>query len=58
MSELFKPSSAGRRGITENAKDNGKFINPPRFPELGGFNNISPVQQNNLRIKKPGGSAK
>ena len=58
MSDLFKPSSTGRRGITDNARENGRIINPPRFPEIGGFTSTKPVVKNGLNIKKPGGGAK
>jgi len=58
MSDLFKPSSTGRRGVTDNARENGNIINPPRFPEIGGFTSTKPVQQNGIRIRKPGGGAK
>ncbi len=58
MSELFKPSPVGRRGVTENARENGRIVNPPRFPEMGGMTGSNAVKQNNLRIRKPGGSAR
>lgn len=34
---LFPPSEKGRRNPTSNQKVNGNIHNPPRFPEMGGF---------------------
>jgi hypothetical protein len=58
MSDLFKPSPNGRRGITDNARENGRCVNPPRFPEIGGMNKGNAVKPNNINIRKPGGGAK
>lgn len=59
MGDLFKPSSTGMRGPTDNKRENGRVINPPRFAELGGLTGPSKVYTgNNIRIRKPGSSEK
>ncbi|MBV8648469.1 hypothetical protein [Paludibacterium sp.] len=59
MSEIFKPSSTGMRRPTDNKRENGRIINPPRFAELGGLGDASKTMTgNNIRIQKPGGGAK
>lgn len=52
---LFKPKSAKLRSPTSNAKENGVFVNPPRYPELGGFNPNNRVTKNTMSVQKPGG---
>lgn len=53
----LKPSSKGKRGELDNARGNGRIVNPPRMAQLGGL--TSPrkkgaMMKNNLAIKKPG----
>lgn len=52
---LFKPSSLGIRDPLTNNKNNMRIVNPPRFPEVGGF--VSKAKgffKNALNIGKPG----
>lgn len=59
MAEIFKPSSTGMRKPTDNKRENGRIINPPRFAELGGLDSSGKAMTgNNIRIVKPGGGAK
>jgi hypothetical protein len=56
---LFKPSSRGIRDPLTNEQVNGRVVNPPRFPELGGFKNKSKgFKKNSIGIVKPGPSVK
>lgn len=58
MPKLFEPSSNGRRKATDNSRENGRVINPPRFAQLGGLTSASKaLTGNNLKIRKPGGGA-
>lgn len=50
---LFKPKSARLRSPTSNAKENGPFVNPPRYPQLGGFTSASATPKNGMAVKKP-----
>lgn len=55
------PSSSGLRYPTDNAKNNGRQINPPRFAEMGGLTGGSKTaagvnntgNSNSLRLSKP-----
>lgn len=52
---LFKPSSRGIRNPTTNDQNNMRVVNPPRFPEIGGFTNKTKAFfKNGLGIMKPG----
>lgn len=55
--KLFAPRSFPVRMPTDNKKQHGAVINPPRFPEIGGAtkNNMDKVEPT-LRLKKPGGT--
>lgn len=56
---LFKPNATGMRRPTDNARVNGRIINPPRFAQLGGLTGPSKaLEGNNIKITKPGGGAK
>ena len=63
MSNLLRPSEGGLRMPTDNKKNNGAAINPPRYAEMGGLTGPSKVvpsvngipDSNDLRITKPGG---
>lgn len=50
---LFKPKATRMRSPTSNAKDNGPFVNPPRYPQLGGFASSACVPKNGMAVKKP-----
>lgn len=57
MSDYLKPSSKGKRGETENARHNGRVVNPPRFAQLGGLSSAKKkgaMSANDLKIRKPG----
>ena len=61
--ELFKPSSRGARGPTDDAQNNGRIVNPPRYAELSGRPGRNPqhkgdMAKNQFTIKKPGGVEK
>lgn len=52
---LFKPSSRGIRDPLTNEKNNGRIVNVPRFPVLGGFSSKAKgFFKNALGIMKPG----
>lgn len=52
---LFKPSSRGMRDPVANTQNNGRIINPPRFPVFGGFSSkMKGFFKNALHITKPG----
>lgn len=53
----LKPSSKGRRGQLDNARENGRVVNVPRFAQLGGLSSAKKkgaMTRNNLKIRKPG----
>lgn len=53
----LKPSSRGRREPLDNARMNGRVVNPPRMAELGGLTSprkSTALKKNNLSIRKPG----
>lgn len=56
MSETpFKPRKAPMRAPTSNEKANGRIMNPPRYPEIGGFTSAQKgFKNNNYKIRKPG----
>jgi len=51
----LEPGSAPLRNPTSNAKENGRIMNPPRYPDFGGAYDASMVRKNNFDVKKPGG---
>lgn len=53
---LFPPSEKGRRAPTSDQKVNGNIHNPPRYPEMGGFNRSrgKGIEKNPYRITPPG----
>jgi len=56
-SNFLKPSSRGRRGETDNARNNGRVVNPPRMAQLGGLSSVKKrgaMSKNELSIRKPG----
>jgi len=60
MSEpnLFKPTNQGG-SIGKKVQQDGKFVNPPAYPELSGFDgpsNIGP--HNNFPVEKTPGARK
>jgi hypothetical protein len=59
MGDLFKPTTAGIRRPTDNARVNGRVVNPPRFANMGGLDSPGKaLTGNNIQIVKPGGGAK
>lgn len=58
-SNYLIPSSTGLRQPTDNAKENGLIINPPRYAEHGGLTGANKVANwNMLPISKPNGGRK
>ena len=57
MAQRFlEPSPDGLRKPTDPAKENGQFINQPRFAEHGGLDKIARVETKNpFVISKPNG---
>lgn len=52
---LFKPSSRGIRDPQTNNQTNGRIVNVPRYPVLGGFTSKSKgFFKNMIGIMKPG----
>jgi hypothetical protein len=52
---INKPSSRGIRDPLTNSQNNGRIVNPPRFPVLGGFaSKAKGFFKNALAIMKPG----
>lgn len=51
----LEPGNAPLRNPTSNQKANGRIMNPPRYPDFGGFNDASAIRKNDLDVKKPGG---
>lgn len=50
-----KPSGRGIRDPQSNAQLNGRIVNPPRYPEVGGFTGKTKAFfKNMLHIMKPG----
>lgn len=55
MSDLFYPKSGSLRGPTENSKNHGQVVNPPRMAEFGGMSSTKKgPKKNDKSIKKPG----
>lgn len=57
---FLKPSSRGRRDALDNARVNGRVVNPPRMAALGGLSSPrkkGAMSANNLKIRKPGDTA-
>lgn len=52
---MFKPKAAKLRSPTSNQKENGPFVNPPRYPQMGGFKPENAVKKNDMTVQKPGG---
>lgn len=52
---LFKPKATKMRSPTSNQQDNGVFVNPPRYPQMGGFTPDNAVKKNSMTVQKPGG---
>lgn len=53
----LKPSSKGKRGELDNARNNGRVVNPPRMAELGGLSSPrkrGAMVKNEMSIRKPG----
>jgi hypothetical protein len=51
---LGTPKSRGIRQPTDNKKENGKMINPPRMAQIGGFSSTGKgMKSNNLKITPP-----
>jgi hypothetical protein len=54
-----KPSGRGIRDPLTNAQNNGRVVNPPRFPVFGGFSSATKAFfRNALHIVKPGNGTK
>lgn len=50
-----KPSGQGMRDPTSNAQQNGRVVNPPRYPQLGGFTGSGKgFKKNDKNIRRPG----
>jgi hypothetical protein len=57
----LQPSARGQRSPTDNTKDNGLIVNPPRMNEIGGFDKIKEAHgpfKNRMSIRRPGSSIK
>ena len=55
--KYLEPTSKGKRGELDNAKTNGRVINPPRFAALGGLSSArknGAMMKNDKTIRKPG----
>lgn len=53
-SDYLKPSSKNFRQPTSNAKQNGNVMNPPRYPEIGGFTSAAKgPSKNGFSVKAP-----
>ncbi len=51
----IKPTSRGLRDPLTNQQNNGRIVNPPRFPVFGGFTGRAKgFFKNMLHIVKPG----
>ncbi len=54
MTELFKPrTGASLRRPTDNAKNHGPMVNPPRYAEVGGLSGGSKIAKGGLKVNKP-----
>ena len=54
MSEkLYYPKSIGVRSATTNNQKNGNIVNPPTYPEMGGFKPSS-FTAGKVKFNKPG----
>jgi hypothetical protein len=54
-----RPSGRGMREPTSNRKENGRVVNPPRYPEMGGFSSAAKgFKRNDKSIRKPGAAEK
>jgi hypothetical protein len=54
-----RPSGRGIRDPLTNAQNNGRVVNPPRYPVFGGFSSATKAFfKNALNIVKPGSSVK
>ena len=55
-SGMFKPSASGS-GLGTKKQENGQFINPPTFPESGGFSGSSKAGgKNSMSTQKTPGA--
>lgn len=51
------PKSGRPTNVTEPYKENGQFIHPGRYPEIGGASGPNPrggVKRNKLTVRRPG----
>jgi hypothetical protein len=56
---LIKPSGSGIRNPTSNEQNNGRIVNPPRYPQMTGFSSASKgIARNSMTIRKPGATVK
>jgi hypothetical protein len=54
-----RPSGRGIRDPLSNAQNNGRAVNPPRFPVFGGFSSAGKAFfKNMMHIVKPGNGTK
>lgn len=60
MTDLFKPRGAGQpRRPTDDSKNNGPIINPPRYAKMGGLSGASKFPgKNSMTLRKPGDGRK
>lgn len=55
---IFVPSDRALRKPTDPSLQNGKFLNPPTFAELGGLTSAKKIaHRNNVPLQKGTGSA-
>lgn len=58
MAYLSPKIGPGLRRPTDNSKEHGKTVNPPRYAEFGGLSSAAKaLTKNKLTIKVPGGGA-
>jgi len=56
MQRYLEPNTDGLRKPTDPQKENGQFVNPPRYAEMGGLDKPSrTAQKNPFTISKPNG---
>lgn len=51
--KLYYPKNVAVRSATTDNKRNGDFVNPPTYPEMGGFKPSS-VTKSKVTMPKPG----
>lgn len=55
--KFLGPNAGTLRDPVSNAQKHGKMVNPPRFPQFGGFSNSTKaISKNDMRLTSVGGS--